>query len=208
MTPFCTQCGNDTTNCPPPPAIANGTSADIWNLNDLLPPWLRWLPGLFRTETAVTFALMFWIILLLWCLGNIKILHMIITGQIDFPMVTEPVMIVLSIVKGVLTKLFKDFLPEQYDACMTSCEKCCMLCCAKVFCCLTFGRAQTNDIEIAVDRKVGRGWRRPRHCNGMCTGAKDARRRHRKQMRINKRRGMKSDIAWFQKPYTCTCKVK
>ena len=202
------QCGNDTTNCPPPPPIANGTSTGLWNINDLLPSWLQWLPNLFRTETAVTLVLLFWIVLLLWCLGNIKILHMIITGQIDFPMVTEPITIVLSIVKGVLEKLFKEFLPEQYDACLTCCEKGIMRCCAKAFCILTFGRAQTNNIEVAVEKKVGRGWRRPRNCNGMCAGAKSARRRHRKQMRINKRKGMKSDIPWFQKPYTCTCQVK
>lgn len=188
--------------------MAKGTSAKFWNWGDLVPKWLKWLPKLFRTETAVTFALIFWIIFLLWCLGNIKICHMIITGQIDFPMVTEPIQIVLSVVKTVLTKILKEWLPEQYDACMNCCEKSIMLCCAKAFFILTFGRAKTNNIEVAIDRKVARGWRRPRHCNGMCSGAKDARRRHRKQMRINKRKGMKNDIPWFQKPYTCTCKVK
>ena len=199
------QCGNDTTDCPPPPPIANSTRGKLWDWDEFFPDWLT---NMFRAETAVTFVFIFWIILLLFCLGNLKILHMIITGQIDFPMVTEPVIMVLSVVKGVLTHLFKEFLPEQYDACMTCCEKSIMLCCARAFCILTFGKVQTNNIEIAAERKVARGWRRPRHCNGMCAGAKDARRRHRKQMRINKRKGMKSDIPWFQKPYTCTCKVK
>lgn len=186
--------------------MANNTSGQLWSWS--MPRWLQWLPKLFRAETAMTFVLIFWIIFLLWCLGNLKICHMIITGQIDFPMVTEPVTIVLSVFKSIATKIFKEFLPEKYDECMTSCERSIVFCCAKAFCVLSLGRAQTTNIELAAERKVGRGWRRPRHCNGMCSGAKDARRRHRKQMRINKRKGMKSDIPWYQKPYTCTCRVK
>ena len=186
--------------------MAKGTSGKLWSWS--VPKWLKWLPKLFRAETAVTFVLIFWIIFLLWCLGNIKICHMIITGQINFPMATEPVMMVLSVFKTVAMKIFKEWLPEQYDECMTRCEKSIVFCCAKAFCVLSLGRAQTTNIELAAEKKVGRGWRRPRHCDGMCSGAKDARRRHRKQMRINKRKGMKSDIPWFQKPYTCTCKVK
>ena len=122
-----------------------------------MPRWLKWVPKLFRAETAMTFVLIFWIIFLLWCLGNIKICHMIITGQIDFPMVTEPVTIVLSVFKQIATKIFKEFLPEKYNECMTGCERSIVFCCAKAFCILSLGRAQTTNIELAAERKVGRG---------------------------------------------------
>ena len=185
--------------------MANGTSTNLWNWNDLVPKWLQ---KFYRMETAVTIALAFWIMWLLWCLGTIKVIHMVITGELDFPVVTEPVLLFLNLLKMIVVYLFKEFFPEQCDACWTAIEKCVMMFCAKCLCVLTCGRIQANNIEVASERKVGRGWRRPRHCNGMCAGAKDARRRHRKQMRINKRKGKRSDIPWFQKPYICSCKVK
>ena len=54
------------------------------------------------------------------------------------------------------------------------------------------------------------GAQRPTTCDGMCSGAKKARRLHRKHLRMLKRQKAKDFeiTAWWEKPYTCTCVVK
>lgn len=50
----------------------------------------------------------------------------------------------------------------------------------------------------------------PARCDGMCQGAKKARREHRKKLRIKKRKGkkVKDDDVWWKEPYQCDCRVR
>lgn len=52
--------------------------------------------------------------------------------------------------------------------------------------------------------------KRPINCDGMCRGAKQARRIHRKRLRLMKRRGAKMGKVgpWWEKKYNCTCVVR
>lgn len=197
------QCGDGNTTCPDPPKMDDG---DVPHIQSPFPPdWLKKL-GTFFEVAAPKFLMMFWIILMLLCLGVIKIVHLIITG--DFkppPGAVEPATAALMVAKQVLEKIIKEWLPRAFQACTVCCEKSVSCCFASCFCVLTGGKSKQEEV---MTRKVGIGWRVPRNCNGMCKGAKFTRRKHRKLMRINKRKGMKNETAWYQKPYKCTCKVK
>ena len=172
--------------------------------NPFPPDWLKNL-GTFFKYAAPKFLMTFWILLMLLCLGVIKIVHLLITGDFKFPAAAEPVTMALMIAKQLLEKILKEWFPRAFQACTVCCEKSISCCFASTFCILTAGRSKKDE---GLTRKVGIGWRVPRNCNGMCKGAKFARRKHRKLMRINKRKGMKNETAWYQKPYKCTCKVK
>ena len=127
---------------------------------------------------------------------------MIITGEIKVP---EPVTIVVTVILKALQKVFQEWFPRAFQACSACCEKCVSCCVGWSLCVVTAGKSRK---EEALVRKVGAGWRIPPTCDGMCKGAKFARRRHRKLMRVNKRKGMKNETPWYQRPYKCTCKVK
>ena len=153
----------------------------------------------FLKNNVGKFILFSWFIFILMCLGGLKVVHMVITGQIDYPSITDPM----------------KFIGEQHKKIMQEyiipmCESCCE-CCSRYSLCIfstTFATVTMQKEHTAQARDTRKGWRRPRQCDGMCSGAKHARRAHRKQMRINKRKGMKNETAWYQKPYTCTCNVR
>ena len=150
------------------------------------------------------FVLVTWFFHLLVCLGALKVLHMFMTGQIDYPAITTPVSMATKKVHEIQKKVCQKWFPQIYDCVTGTCERCCLCCCA-FFMERVTGK---EHIDTATDMSVyERGWLRPRQCNGMCPGARQARRLHRKQMRINKRKGMKNETAWYQKKYNCNCKV-
>lgn len=142
-----------------------------------------------------------WFMFLLIFLGMLKVVHMLITGQIDFPAITEPAKFA--------TKIAAAFGETCGECCLRCCE-----CCQRYSLCLcattvaTVTGATDHTTAARDDFWLKRGWRKARQCDGMCSGAKEARRAHRKEMRINKRKGIKKETVWFQKPYTCTCMVK
>ena len=196
------QCGNETTVCPDPPTFDNSTKPE--NLNKWLTKFINSVKD-FVGPLVSTFGTASIIILILLILGVLKVVHMVITGEIKMPAASEPTQMAMQFAKDLGEKIIKEWLPQAYDSCVSSCAKCTWSSYSAVFYILTCGRFAK---EAQLSKSVERGWRRPQRCNGMCGGAKVARRNHRKQMRINKRRGMKNEMAWFQKPYTCTCKVK
>lgn len=186
------QCGNSTADCPPPPTYQNETTVDV----DLT--WLYDILDVLNGN-AGKFALGSWFMLMLMCLGSCKVVHMVLTGQIDYPALTKPWKCALDC----LQKVCGRWCPMMCDRCGDCCQRHCLCVCAACVTGVTGKKAYT-----AQARDTKPGWRRPRTCDGMCSGAKQARRAHRKQMRINKRKGIKSETAWFQKPYTCTCQVR
>lgn len=193
------QCGDSNTTCPETTVSKNGT---IFTQGEF--QWPSWLSDLrdFFLFLGPTLILSLWIWWILGCLGALKILHMIITGEVKVP---EPVMIALAVAEKILRKIFQEWCPRMFHACGNCCEKCTRCCVGTSLCLLTAGKSRK---EEAVVRRVGAGWRIPRACNGMCKGAKLARKNHRKLMRMNKRKGMKRETPWYQKRYKCTCKVK
>lgn len=195
------QCGNGTTTCPKPPEFKEGNSKriNLWftRLVDKLKKIIGPLTSSLATATII--------ILILLVLGIIKVVHMIITGEIQMPAASEPTQMAIQFAKNLAEKILKEWLPEAYDSCVSNCAKCTWSSYSMCFYVLTCGRFAK---EAQLSKTVERGWRRPKRCNGMCTGAKVARRNHRKQMRMNKRKGMKNEMPWFAKPYTCTCKLK
>lgn len=75
---------------------------------------------------------------------------------------------------------------------------------------LAAGDGKDKTRHVGQEDMVDRGAVRPVTCDGMCSGAKKARRIHRKKLRMLKRRGAKETkvTVWWEKPYTCTCVVK
>lgn len=137
--------------------------------------------------------------MMLMCLGSCKVLHMLLTGQIDYPALTQPWKLALVCLQKVCGK----WCPMIFDRCGDCCQRHCLCVCAACVTTVTGEKAYT-----AQARDTKPGWRRPQTCDGMCSGAKQARRAHRQRMRINKRKGIKTETAWFEKPYTCTCQVR
>ena len=196
---FSLQCGDNTTECPPPPEYAKNDTLKEWNGGFLgkLKDVADFLKGNFGK-----FALAGWFFFMLICLGFLKVAHMFLTGQVDYPALTKP----LKLVHTVTSKVFGEYCPKICGRCCEFCQRYSLCMCALTVTTLTGQKDYTA--QARDDYLYKRGWRRPRQCDGMCSGAKQARRSHRKQMRINKRKGMKNETAWFQKPYTCTCKVR
>ena len=152
------------------------------------------------------FILVWWFFYMLMCLGLLKVVHMLLTGQIDYPALTDPAKMALDKGLEFQKKLFNKWCPACYAFVCGSFHRCCLCCFACVGQAVTGEKDHTPTMIQKADYE--RGWRRPRSCNGMCEGARTARRLHRKQMRINKRKGMKNETPWYQKKYECTCKVK
>ena len=195
------------TTCPDTPTRAN-SSLDLFQIH-----WLdRFANSLnnafdaFKRHGSKLLTL-FWVLLVLYCLGMLKVLHIIITGDVKMQAVTDPMMIVAQKVKEYADYIVHEWCPMVCDNFWTSVENCCSFCCRKCCFVLTFGKVSQEE-KILGKRRIERGWRPPPHCNGMCQGAKYKRKIHRKMMRINKRAGLGRDVPWFQKPYNCTCKVK
>ena len=71
-------------------------------------------------------------------------------------------------------------------------------------------RGKDRTKYIGREGLVSKNAKRPINCDGMCRGAKQARRIHRKKIRLLKRRGAKTEkmVAWWEKSYNCTCVVK
>ena len=187
------QCGDNVTDCPPPPKYAEGDVLKELNFHGLK-KILNFLKG-----NAGKFLLGTWFIFILMLLGCCKVLHMLLTGQVDYPAITNP----LKIVHKVTSSIFGKWCPMIWGKCGECCQRYCLCLFATAVTTVTGQKDYT-----AQAHELRSGWRRPRQCDGMCSGAKQARKAHRKQMRINKRKGLKSDTAWFQKRYTCTCKVR
>ena len=202
-----TQCGDNTTECPPPPEYHKDDK--FVDINGELAKKFKWLADIrdFMVGNFGKFVLAAWFFHILLCLGVLKVLHMLLTGQVNYPALTNPAKKGLKLVYEMQKKIFDQWCPMVYSRVCGGCERCCLCCCAFFGQALTGQKDHTATARQAADFESG-GWRRPRTCNGMCSGAKQARRNHRKQMRINKRKGMKNETAWYQKPYNCTCKVK
>ncbi len=193
------QCGDGNTTCPDTTIAKDG---DIFIQGIWAPPaWLIQLRDAFAV-LGPTLLIGLWIWWILGCLGALKVLHMIITGEIKVP---EPIQIIVAVIMKILQKIFQEWCPQLFNACGRCCEKCWSLCLCCSLCLLTGGKSRK---EEALVRKVELGWRIPKSCDGMCKGAKLARKKHRKLMRMNKRKGMKNETLWYQKRYKCTCIVK
>lgn len=199
------QCGNSTSTCPPPPTYHKDDK--FKDINKLMARRFRLLNKFkkFMVGNIGKFVLVSWFFYLLLCLGLLKVLHMLLTGQVDYPALTNPATMGAKKVFQLQKKLFDNWCPSFYNCVCGTFQRCCLCCCAFVGQRLT-GQKDHTPTTIQMN-DYERGWRRPRACNGMCTGARTARRLHRKQMRINKRRGLKTETAWYQKKYECTCKV-
>lgn len=187
------QCGDNVTNCPPLPEMANDTKLWYGHL-DFINNASKFITGNFGK-----FALGGILVMMLWCLGVCKVLHMIITGNLNLEVFLQPLKLVTSIVRVLCQRV----VPEARRACWSDFRRTCLCCFAKVFTGVT-GEKDSDALGV----ETGRGWRRPRYCDGMCRGAKLARRQHRKEMRMNKRMGNYKETPWYTKKYTCTCVVR
>ena len=96
-------------------------------------------------------------------------------------------------------------------------KKCCGMCCDccgsatihSVWCCAVCVTGE-DSTRYHGKEDVAPNQKRPEYCNGTCRGAKQARRIHRKNLRLLKRRGANTSkmVAWWEKPYTCTCVLR
>ena len=153
------------------------------------------------------FLILFWVYLMLCCLGALKILHMIITQELKMDFLINPLKVILAMVKQLASHVCKERFPAFYDNCCSTIGKCFRICCRR--CCWAISCGRVSKIRrVMFRRRIERGWRAPPYCNGMCDGAKFRRSLHRRLMRVMKRTGQKKDTPWFSKKYICTCKVK
>ena len=194
------QCGNNKTTCPDAPIRAD---SDL----ELFP--ISWFGKFANSVKEVLdvflnnfgkIAVMFWVVLVLFGLGILKVIHIIMTGNIKISAVNH----LVNRIKECLHHIMNEWCPVVCAECWTGVGKCCSFCRRK--CC--FGLGEDNEKDIPGKKQMDRGWRPPPQCNGMCKGAKYKRRTHRRIMRINRRTGGKGDVPWFHCEYTCTCKVK
>lgn len=67
----------------------------------------------------------------------------------------------------------------------------------------------TEDLVDDTERELGLApVKRPRVCDGMCRGARVARKAHRRKVRVLRRKGMAVSEAWWESGYECTCRVR
>jgi len=136
------------------------------------------------------------------CIIGCKLLYMFVSGELGVP---EPASMAMTVLKSAAQKVTQEWCPKMAQFCNACCARICA-CCYKWTCCVITGGQSMKD--EALFRKVPTGWRVPKTCNGMCKGAKFARRNWRKLQRIEKRKGKKNEKPWYSKPYKCTCVVK
>ena len=209
------QCGYNTTKCPPPPKYHKDDKFAQLNLD------LRWINNVINFLGIPDFGnffklnfgkliLIFWFIVILLVLGVIKYLHSSCTSQSSQDMPTNPMEAKMFAAKKgieIKDKIIQEIIPGIYDSVTSTFQTYTIKICA----CFGQGLKGEKDFTAYAQNRYtfeSGGWRRPVKCNGMCSGAKVARHLHRKQMRINKRKGAKSDTVWYQKPYRCSCKVR
>ena len=201
------QCGYNLTVCPDAPERENSSvRAYIPSFGERLAKFTKQALNILLKHGS-KIAIMFWVFLLLIFLGVLKVIHMIITQEVNMNAVVEPTQIIMEYAKAFAEYIYEEFLPMICDNLWTSCINCCFFCCRKCMFVITCGAISRHEREVARHR-IERGWRAPPHCNGMCDGAKFMRRVHRKLMRTMKRAGRMKDRPWWSRPYNCTCKVK
>ena len=66
-----------------------------------------------------------------------------------------------------------------------------------------------EDLADDTERELGLApTKRPRVCDGMCRGARVARKAYRRKVRVLRRKGMAVSEAWWEAGYECTCRVR
>ena len=72
------------------------------------------------------------------------------------------------------------------------------------------GTSVADNVAVGVDSHSDFNTQRPATCDGMCRGAKAARRLFRRKMRLLKRKGITppENAIWWQTKYECTCVVR
>lgn len=201
------QCGNNKTVCPDAPQRPD-SELEVYNRRwyERVRDAFKKLAGFFKLHGG-KFLITFWVVCILICLGVLKVVHIIITGDLKMKGVTDPIIMVMNKVKEVAEYILKQWCPAFCDNCWTSCLNCCRFCTRRCCWMMTCGVVKRKE-NMLYRKRIERGWRAPPYCNGMCEGAKFRRSLHRKLMRVMKRTGAKKDAAWFSKPYNCSCKVK
>lgn len=160
----------------------------------------------FRLHTG-KFLITFWVVMMLIFLGALKVVHIIITGEVKYKAATDPIVIAVERAKEIGEYILKQWCPAFCDNLCTSCGRCCRFCTRRCCWMMSCGAVEKDEPMLHKER-IERGWRPPPYCNGMCKGAKYRRRLHRKLMRVMKRTGQRKDAPWFSRPYNCSCKVK
>lgn len=201
------QCGNNKTECPDAPERPDS------ELNLYRPKWYDRFKrnllkfGEFFKLHGGKILIWFWVVMVLCCLGGLKVLHIVITQEVKMDAMLNPAKEVARIGKEWADHILKEWCPAFCDNFWTSCGTCCRFCTRK--CCWVISCGRVSGMDKALQRRrVERGWRAPPYCDGMCEGARYRRFLHRKLMRVMKRTGQKKDTPWYSKKYNCTCKVK
>ena len=72
------------------------------------------------------------------------------------------------------------------------------------------GKSTADNIGVGVESHSDINAQRPATCDGMCRGAKAARKVFRRKMRLLKRKGITppENAVWWQTKYECTCVVR
>ena len=204
------QCGNNKTDCPKAP---NRTRSSYTKYKksffERLKESFDNIIKVFRKHGVKIFITL-WIVIVLILLGVIKVVHIVVAGNLGMGLITNPVRIIGGRIMDMMSFVWKEICPAACDSCWTSTLNCSDTCLRNICFVLTLGLVERKREEINVRvEKIERGWRPPPYCNGMCKGAKFRRKIHRKQMRMNKRAGIVGkETPWFKKPYHCSCKVK
>ena len=201
------QCGYNKTNCPKTPEREKS------HLKEYQYSWLeRALRSVqdfarFIGKNGGAFLTIFWIALILLGLGVLKVIHIVMTGNVDIKIIRLPIFKAVGIIKYVIDYIWTELCPQYCDSFFSSIYRCFGSITRSSCFVLTLGEVNK---EPPPKSYIGKGWRPPPHCDGMCKGAKFRRKIHRKEMRMNKRVGIKAkkETPWFEKPYNCTCKVK
>lgn len=202
------QCGNNKTVCPNAPERPDSDLVlyrERWY--ERLRDRLKQLADYFRLHGS-KFLIMFWVILVLICLGVIKVVHILITQEVKMDAILTPWVEASRIAKEWKDYILKELCPTICDNFWTTCGNGCRICCRKCCWAATCGKLVRREERIINRQRIERGWRAPPYCNGMCRGAKHRRQLHRRLMRVMKRTGARKDTPWYSKPYNCTCKIK
>lgn len=205
-------------DCPPKPNYHDPDNFKEFNLNiNIDEPNIQWLKD-FSTWMKWNFGgiiISTWIILALFGLGILKVAMMLYKGmyyiiqyqyhyihyigEVSCPMCTKPAKATCQVIATIAA----------------FCGSTLCNCLSRTTTNLAWGagvaaRGKDRTKYIGREGLVSKNAKRPINCDGMCRGAKQARRIHRKKIRLLKRRGAKTEkmVAWWEKSYNCTCVVK
>ena len=198
------KCGDNVTDCPPPPEFKESQNISTFDINLGLNLNLGFITDIYDKLKGYIadellgylggFVVIAWIIGLVVLLGAIKvIIDLVSGGAINNINPLNPV----GTFFAVMGQLCNSF--GQMSSC---CKKGTTLC----FCCVVKAATVTGgQLQEPAD-----GSQRPLYCDGTCLGARRARKAYRKKLRTMKLTKKTDSLPppWWKTKYHCTCVVR